>query len=112
RPKRSGIRLRSTELPDGRPNSEFRKMETPGLRPGPTTNRQRRSRRQPCKHCAASVRQKRIPASSKRRKMHLVGARVKEIARIRERAISPGKGSVTAETQTFLPVFRVMAGVR
>src|SRR2546423_12704619 len=83
------MRLRSTELPDGRPNSEFRKMETPGLRPGSTTNRQRRSRPQPCKHCAALVRRKRIPASSKRRKMHLVGARVKEIALMREHAISP-----------------------
>src|SRR2546423_13638089 len=83
------MRLRSTELPDGRPNSEFRKMETPELRLGSTTNRQRRSRPQPCKHCAALVRRKRIPASSKRRKMHLVGVRVKEIALMREHAISP-----------------------
>jgi len=44
--------------------------------------------------------------------MHLVGARVKEIALMREHAISPGKGSVTARRQTFVPVFRVMASVR
>ena len=50
-----------------------------------------------------------LPASSKRRKMHPVGARVKEIAFMRKHAVPPGKGSVTAEIQTFLPVFRVMA---
>ncbi len=44
--------------------------------------------------------------------MHLVGARVKEIALMREHVISPGKGSVTARRQTFVPVFRVMASVR
>ena len=36
--------------------------------------------------------------------MHPVGAGVKEIALMREHAISPGKGSVTAGTQTFVPV--------
>jgi hypothetical protein len=37
--------------------------------------------------------------------MHSVGGPVKEIAFMREHAVSPGKGSVTAETQTFVPVF-------
>jgi hypothetical protein len=41
--------------------------------------------------------------------MHLVDGRVKEIALMREHANLTGQRSVTAETQTFVPVFRVMA---
>ena len=43
--------------------------------------------------------------------MHPVGARVKEIALMREHANLIEEGAISG-TQTFLPVFRVMVSVR
>jgi hypothetical protein len=43
--------------------------------------------------------------------MHLVDARVKEIALMREHANLIEEGAISG-TPTFLPVFRVMASVR
>jgi hypothetical protein len=43
--------------------------------------------------------------------MHLVDARVKEIALMREHADLVEEGAISG-TQTFLPVFRILASVR
>ena len=49
-----------------------------------------------------------LPASSKRRKMHPVGGQGKgDCFHVHTRRLT-GQGSVAAEIQTFLPVFRVM----
>jgi hypothetical protein len=45
-----------------------------------------------CKHCAVSVLRKRIPASSKRRKVHPVALRVKEIALMRDIVVPRNTG--------------------
>src|SRR5882724_3516194 len=77
---RSENRWRQALLQGGSPNWEFPRMEIPASLPERPASQQPRRQPQPCKHYVALVRRKRIPASSKRRKMHPIVTRVKEIA--------------------------------